>query len=180
MLYHERDEEKRVLFQETLSQFKEEDRVWVDECGLNRDLHRLYGRCPRHQRLYGEHSGQRISPRISLIAAYCDGHLSAPFRFDGYTDTLVFNLWLETFLVPLLKPGQVVIMDNATFHKSSTTRDLIEASGCHLLFLPPYSPDLNKIEHQWAVLKQGVRANQQTELTLHQKLDMQLVKMSEP
>lgn len=180
MLYQERDEAKREDFQESLSQFKDEDQVWVDECGLNRDLHRLYGGCPRHQRLYGEHSGQRISPRISLIAAYCQGRLSAPFRFDGYTDSTVFNLWLEKCLLPELKPGQVIIMDNATFHKSLKTQSLIKSAKCYLLFLPPYSPDLNKIEPQWATLKQGVRANQLSDLTLQQKLDIQLVKMSEP
>lgn len=176
--YRERDEQKRKFFQEHVAEYVKSDLVWVDECGLNKDLYRPYGRCPRPQRLYDDISGKRISPRISMIAAYCDGHLSAPFRFAGYTDSQVFNLWLKTCLVPLLKPGQVVIMDNATFHKSSTTRELIENAGCHLLFLPPYSPDLNKIEHQWAILKQGVRTNQQPDLSLIQKLDQQLITMS--
>lgn len=176
--YAERNDEIRADFQEQIAAYERHDLVWVDECGLNKDLYRPYGRCPRQQRLYDDISGKRIAPRISMIAAYCNGHLSAPFRFEGYTDTDVFNLWIDTFLLPCLKPGQVVIMDNATFHKSSTTRDLIEDAGCHLLFLPPYSPDLNKIEHQWAILKQGVRANPNPDLSLTQKLDQQLVSMS--
>lgn len=154
-----------------------DDLVWVDECGLNKDLYRPYGRCPRHQRLYGDISGKRITPRISMIAAYGQGHLSAPFRFEGYTDTYVFNLWLETCLLPTLRPGQIVIMDNASFHKSNKTCELIESVGCQLLFLPPYSPDLNKIERQWAILKQGIRANQLPDLSLIQKLDQQLILM---
>lgn len=180
MLYQESDELLRQDFQEALNQFEDEQQVWVDECGLNQDLLRLYGRCPRHQRLYDECSGQRVSPRISMIAAYCDGSLCAPFRFDGYTDSKVFNLWLEHCLLPQLKPGQVVILDNATFHKSSKTQELLTSAECQLLFLPPYSPDFNKIEPQWANLKHGVRSNRNPDLTLHRKLDIQLVKMSEP
>ncbi|MGB7340174.1 MAG: IS630 family transposase [Phototrophicaceae bacterium] len=180
MLYQEADELKREVFQQTLSQYEPEQQVWIDECGLNRDLVRLYGRCPRHQRLYGEHSGKRLDSRISLIAAYCQGLICAPFRFDGYTDSHVFNPWLEQCLLPELSPNQVLILDNATFHKSLKTQQLIASADCHLLFLPSYSPDLNKIEPQWANLKQGVRANQDSDLTLHQKLDIQLIKMSEP
>jgi len=105
---------------------------------------------------------------------------SCSLSFDGYTDTCAFNLWLEHCLLPELKPDQVIILDNATFHKSLKTQQLIASAHCHLLFLPPYSPDLNKIEPQWANLKQGVRANHNSDLTLHQKLDLQLVKMSEP
>jgi transposase len=68
-------------------------------------------------------------------------------------------MWLENFLIPELKPGQVVIMDNATFHKSQQSQELIKKSGCQILFLPPYSPDLNPIEKFWANFKQMVRAN---------------------
>ena len=66
----------------------------------------------------------------------------APFRFEGYTNTEVFNTWIEKVLINTLKPGQVVVMDNASFHKSGETRDLIGSKGCSLIYLPPYSPDL--------------------------------------
>lgn len=77
----------------------------------------------------------------------------APYVFEGYTDTKRFNGWLERCLLPELKTGQIVIMDNAAFHKSKLTKELIESVGCTLMFQPPYSPDLNPIEKQWAVLK---------------------------
>ena len=66
-------------------------------------------------------------------------------------------MWLKDFLIPVLNPGQVVIMDNAAFHKSQETKRLIEEVGCRIVFLPPYSPDLNPIELFWANLKKKVR-----------------------
>ena len=62
-------------------------------------------------------------------------------------------MWIRDFLLPVLSPGHVIIMDNATFHKSETTRKLIESAGCNLVFLPAYSPDLNPIEKFWAWFK---------------------------
>lgn len=114
----------------------------------------------------------------SLIAAYANGKLFAPLRFEGHTDTQLFNLWLEECLLPELRANQVIILDNATFHKSAKTQELLNSADCHVLFFPPYSPDLNKIEPQWANLKQGIRANQNSELTFHQKLDLQLISMA--
>lgn len=67
----------------------------------------------------------------------------APYVFTGYTDSQRFNGWLEKYLLPELKEGQVVIMDNAAFHKSARTQELIESVGCSLLYQSAYSPDLN-------------------------------------
>lgn len=156
------------------------DRVWVDECGVDQGLYRLHARSPRGVPVDADIPDKRFAPRISVIAAYAQDHLLAPLRFEGATDTRLFNAWVEHCLIPVLRPGQVVILDNATFHQSPTTRQLIEAAGCRLLFQPAYSPDLNKIEHQWAVLKQGIRANLSPELSFLDKLDHQLVKMSDP
>lgn len=77
--------------------------------------------------------------------------------FEGSCNTQVFNTWLEEMLVPDLVPGKVVILDNASFHKSTRTIELIEAAGCRVLFLPPYSPDYNPIEHFWHKLKSAVK-----------------------
>ena len=73
--------------------------------------------------------------------------------FKGTCNTEVFNTWLDKVLIPELCPGQIIIMDNASFHKSAKTRELIESAGCKLLYLPPYSPELNPIEKTWANIK---------------------------
>ncbi len=129
----------------------------MDESGIDSYLHRCYGWSRRSQRVYGAVSGKRFA-RESFIAAKCESNILAPLCFQGTCNTLLFNAWVEQQLVPELKPGQIVILDNATFHKSQLSRNLIESAGCRVLFLPPYSPDLNPIEKFWAWLKSKVRS----------------------
>jgi len=126
--------------------------VHIDECGFASSVTRRYGYAPRGQRVYGLLAGNR-RPRTSLIAARLEDGLQAPFLFEGSCDTSVFNCWLETLLCPRLNARHLVILDNAAFHKSPETRRLIEHTGASLLFLPPYSPDFNPIEHDFAALK---------------------------
>lgn len=154
--------------------------VWVDECGVEQGLYRLPARRPRGVPIMVDIEDKRFAPRINGIAAYSQHQLYATLRLEGSVDTVVFNTWVTSCLVPSLRPGQVVIMDNARFHQSAQTRTLIEQAGCQLLFQPAYSPDLNKIEPQWAVLKQGVRANSKPDLSFLEKLDQQLIAMYEP
>ena len=92
-----------------------------------------------------------------MIAALCEHQLIAPFTVEGSCNRTVFETWLENCLLPVLKSGQVVIIDNATFHKGGQIKQLIESVGCQLLYLPPYSPDLNKIENCWSWLKSRIR-----------------------
>jgi len=113
-------------------------------------------RAPIGQTVLGMISGKRYQ-RESFIAGKVNSKIIAPFCFNGTCDTNLFNLWVEQFLVPELIPGQVIIMDNATFHKSKKTKELIELAGCRILFLPPYSPDLNPIEIFWANFKKLVQ-----------------------
>lgn len=91
------------------------------------------------------------------IAALCTQQLMAPFTVEGTCNRDVFETWLSTCLVPVLKPGQVVTMDNATFHKGGRIEQLIREAGCEVLYLPPYSPDLNRIEKCWSWLKSRIR-----------------------
>lgn len=111
------------------------------------------------QRLYDNKSGNRKNKRITVISAYKNQtkKLIAPMYFEGNTDTKIFNQWTQEFLIPELKPNQVIIMDNAAFHKSARTRELIEKQKCRLLYLPPYSPDLNPIEPKWGHVKNEVK-----------------------
>ena len=144
--------------------------VYVDESGIDAYLHQSFGWAPRGMKVYGEIPGKRFA-RESFVAAKCGADILAPFCFRGTCNTDLFNFWLEKFLCPVLKPGQVVILDNATFHKSEKTKKLIENSGCTLLFLPPYSPDLNPIEVFWANLKAKIRSVIQKFETLKMAID---------
>ena len=116
----------------------------------------LYGYAPIGQRFPALKSGQR-SGRVNMIAGYRDGHLIAPFTVEGSCNRQVFETWLEQCLVPLLRPGDWVILDNATFHHGGRIAQIIEAAGAQVLYLPPYSPDLNRIEKCWGWLKSRIR-----------------------
>jgi len=103
-------------------------------------------------------SGHR-RPRTSLIAGLADHTLIAPLLFEGTCNTELFNQWFAEHLLPALPPQTIIVLDNASFHKSKITQELAKAAGCLLLFLPPYSPDLNPIENKWANLKQHRKYN---------------------
>jgi transposase len=92
------------------------------------------------------------------VAAKCGKEILAPFGYSGTCDTNLFNLWLKNELSPQLKRRQILIMDNASIHKSEETEMLIRKAKCKLVFLPPYSPDLNPIEHVWSHKKRKIRA----------------------
>ena len=92
-----------------------------------------------------------------MIAALCNQQLLAPFTIEGACNRVVFETWLETCLIPELKPGQKLVIDNATFHKGGRIQALVEAGGCEIWYLPAYSPDFNKIEQQWSALKSRIR-----------------------
>lgn len=154
--YQERDEAKRQAFVEQLASVAPTRVVYVDEAGMdNRDDY-AYGWNARGERFHALKSGRRQG-RVNMIAALCNRKLLAPFTIEGACNRAVFETWLETCLVPVLEPGQVVILDNAAFHKGGRIEQLIEQAGCQLLYLPPYSPDLNNIEKCWSWLKSRIR-----------------------
>jgi transposase len=146
--------------------------VFLDESGIDEYLHRDYARAKRGKQVMVEILGRKYA-RVSVIAAWLPHFKSmiAPYVFEGYTDAKRFNGWLEKCLLPELRPGQVIIMDNAAFHKSKKTKELIESVGCRLLFQPPYSPDLNPIEQQWAVLKRKFRKHKNKFKTFNEAID---------
>lgn len=153
-----------------MEKIPEKNRVYIDESGINKYLQREYARAPRGVAIFGAVSGKKYA-RESFMAAKVESNILAPFCYTGTCDTLLFNLWLKDFLLPVLKPGQVVIMDNASFHKSQDSQRLIEQAGCKVLFLPPYSPDLNPIEVFWANFKKMVQNNLGKFKTLTEAID---------
>lgn len=136
----------------------------MDEAGADDTEDYPYGYCQKGERFHALKLGHRTC-RINMIAAWCVDEILAPMTFKGTCHTTVVEVWVEQCLIPQLQTGQVVVMDNASFHKSARIREAIEAVGCSLLFLPPYSPDLNKIEKFWARLKNFLGK------TLHQFAD---------
>ncbi|MGL9719173.1 MAG: IS630 family transposase [Wolbachia sp.] len=94
---------------------------------------------------------------MSIIGALNEGRIKAPWVIEGHCNSEVFEAYVEHILVPVLKDGPTVVLDNASFHKSERTRNLIENAGCKVLFLPPYSPDLNPIEKFWFAIKHAIR-----------------------
>jgi len=132
--------------------------VYLDEAGMDNDDVLAYGWAEKGERLYQLKPGN-ATQRISIIGALNDCVFIAPLLFEGYTNGAVFMTYLEKVLIPVLKKGQVVVMDNAAFHKGSAIRDLIESAGCFLKYLPTYSPDFNPIEHCWNPLKNSFRKN---------------------
>jgi putative transposase len=126
--------------------------IHIDEAGFAPSTERPFGRAPRGEKVHGSRSGQR-RPRTSLIAARVDNRLTATVLFKGTCDTEFFNAWLKESLLPRTAAGAALVMDNASFHKSPATRKLIADAKCDLVYLPPYSPDLNPIENDFANIK---------------------------
>lgn len=147
----------------------ENKRVYVDETGFNAPLVREYGYSLKGRIIQGDCTGKRFA-RTSLIAGLKEGQSVAPMEFKGYCNTEVVLSWLKTMLIPELKPGDVVIWDNATFHRSLKLAEALEQAGIGLLFLPAYSPDLNPIEQFWAWLKAWIRALNQPFLHISKAL----------
>lgn len=130
--------------------------MYVDESGMDERDDYGYGWSSSKERFYDFKSGRRQG-RINMIAGYRDGQLIAPFTVEGACNRSVSEIWLETCLIPVLKPGEWVILDNATFHHGGRITELVEAAGAQVVYLPPYSPDLNRIEKCWAWLKSQIR-----------------------
>jgi transposase len=128
-------------------------------------------------KIFGEISRKRFG-RQSVVSALKDKKFLAPMCFEGTCDTALFNVWLKQELLPSLTPGQVLILDNASFHKSVTTRKLVESCGCEIVFLPPYSPDLNPIEKYWANMKTKIRELLPTVATSSEAFDAAILSMS--
>lgn len=163
--YKQRSLMKRKAFLRLCERYARRGRefIYIDECGFEPEVSRRYAYAPKGRRVYGLISGHR-RPRTSLIAARMREGFEAPVLFEGTCNAKVFNAWLQKELCPLLRPEHVVIMDNVPFHKSAKTRELIEGKGAKLLFLPPYSPDLNPIENDFANIKKRREYDQHNSL----------------
>lgn len=126
--------------------------VYIDESGFATDMPRRWGYAKRGQRCFGKQDWQARG-RINVIGALHQQQLLTVGLFSGNIDSDVFHAWVTQDLLIHLQPSAVIVMDNATFHKRRDTQQAIEQAGHRLEYLPPYSPDLNPIEHKWAQAK---------------------------
>jgi transposase len=147
---------KRQAFQEQLKTKLPHQIVYVDEAGIDNRQEYPYGYCEVGQRFHALKSGKRTE-RVSWIAALQEGRLFAPMTFSGACNRDLFEMWLAECLLPQLKPGDVIVIDNASFHHAQSIEEMVATAACEIWYLPPYSPDLNKIEHWWFVLKNWMR-----------------------
>lgn len=148
--------EKREAWPEKLADVPPEKLVFVDETGANTAMDRTHGYAPKGKRLKAS-IPQSHYKAITFVAALTMSGLTAPFAMDRAMNGPWFVAWVEQCLVPTLKPGMVVVMDNLPAHKVAGVREAIEKAGCRLEYLPPYSPDFNPIENAFSKFKRKLR-----------------------
>ena len=130
--------------------------MFLDETGSHLGLVRLYARAPRGERAVGRAPRNRGRARTAITSLTLDG-LGPGLLVEGGISTAGFEAYVERLLAPTLGPGQIVVMDNLRQHQGARTRELIEARGAELWFLPAYSPDLNPIEEAFSKVKTLLR-----------------------
>jgi transposase len=130
---------------------------FIDESGINLALTRLYGRAPRGERVLGS-APRNYGQNVTILGALSCTGLEAVMTVEGATDADVFRAYVREVLRPTLREGDIVIADNLAAHKAAGVQEAIAAAGARLLYLPPYSPDLNPIERCWSKIKTFLRA----------------------
>jgi transposase len=130
--------------------------VFIDESGAKTNMTRLYGRAKAGQRVIDNAPEGHWCTTTMISSVRLDGS-TACMVVDGATDKEVFQAYVQHILLPTLKVGDIVVMDNLSSHKNNQVKTMIESAGAQLRFLPPYSPDLNPIEKMWSKIKAILR-----------------------
>ena len=133
--------------------------VFVDEMGTNTSLSPVYAYSPKGRRAYAEFPRNRGKNTTLLSSMSLEG-MGPCLAVEGATSATVFESYVEQLLAPTLRRGQIIVVDNLSAHKGERVRELIEARGCELLYLPPYSPDFNPIEEAFSKIKGLLRKAQ--------------------
>jgi len=131
--------------------------IFFDESGINISMTRAYGRAPTHERVYGS-VPKNWGDNVTLSAGLTSDGLIAPLRLIGAMNSDTFEAYIEQFVVPELRAGDVVVMDNLSAHKRANIGKMVNSAGAELVYLPPYSPDLNPIEMIWSKVKSVLRS----------------------
>lgn len=149
-------EDFQIQFVDTLGKFVKRLK-FLDESGTHLGLTRLYGRAAPGQRVVEATPGYS-GPHYTLVATLGWQEVTAPWIFEGSMNSVAFEAYVRSQLLPTLHRGDILLMDNLSAHTGETIRQLIEAKGARLEFLPPYSPDFNPIELCWSKVKTALRA----------------------
>jgi transposase len=155
----EQDETARAAWREQAKQLPTADLVVVDETGSRINMTPLYAYAPRGERAIGK-VPRNYGANLTLIASLSLEGMGEAMLLDGSADEMAFEAYVEQFLAPSLRPGQIVILDNLSIHRGPRVQQAIEARGCQLLFLPSYSPDFSPIEGAFSKLKATLRRAQ--------------------
>ena len=153
--YREQKPEKVAAYQEKIADIPSEKIAYVDETGLDRFYAREYAYAPRGKTVEGLVPGRKFQ-RTNLVAAQMGHEVLAPMQYQGTTNAALFESWFEQCLLPCLPKDAVIVMDNAAFHRKKRLFEIAERFQLTLIFLPPYSPELNPIEKLWAWLKRKI------------------------
>ena len=153
----EENRKRREEFVETIGKIDLDRLIFLDESGVSTQMTRLYARSTGGARIHETTPDSRWKI-LTILGAISTRGMIATMTIEAATDGEIFLAYLDEVLCPKLRPGDVVVMDNLSSHKVNGVRERIEAVGARLLYLPPYSPDLNPIEKAWAKLKQLLRA----------------------
>lgn len=153
----EQDAERRAAWQAEQPTLDPADLIFLDETSTQTNLTRTHGRAPKGERLVAA-VPRNHGPNLTCLAALTATGMGPSLVFEGALDGAIFTPWIAETLVPSLRPGQLVILDNLSVHKVAAARQAIEAAGCQLRFLPAYSPDFNPIEQIFSRLKAHLRA----------------------
>ena len=152
----ERREDERARWREQMKDVDPKRLIFLDETGSNIALTPLYARAPQGQRAQGSVPRKR-GKKTTLLASLSLAGVGASMIIEGAVNAAAFEAYVEHILVPSLSAGQIAVMDNLSAHKGERVRQLIEACGCEVRFLPAYSPDYSPIEETFSKLKAFVR-----------------------
>ena len=132
--------------------------MYIDETGIQGYIYREYGRALKGKKVYDKITGKKYH-RINIVAGKCGDKIISPLVYEKIMDSEFFEKWFKEMFLKEVKENKVIVMDNATFHRKSKLYDLCKNANknLRLIFLPPYSPELNPIEKYWALLKRKIK-----------------------
>ena len=154
--YREQCPVKVAAYLEAINDIPTHKIVYIDEMGMDTFLHREYVYTKKGHKVIGHIPGKKYK-RTGVVAAKVIKDIISPLQYDGGMDSLLFEFWFENYLMQDLPTDMTLVMDNASFHRKSKLIPIAKEYGHNIIFLPPYTPELNMIEYFWAWLKAKMR-----------------------